>query len=199
MGTAPSWREYSGAVYFIEVCGRNIAKVGYSGDIKGRLNDLQVGNPCTLRLMGSVTGPPELEQAVHDSLDAHGHRVRGEWFDTSDGCVDALLKVLSTSRLHPQRANAPAINRPYPRIKLPVTPVGPETSMIEDLVPSDLVSLRDALDFGMIPMNWPAAKKARQRDLKRGTFPQCKAIGEKGIQLYDWMDLTIWHSNRKGT
>jgi len=64
------------AVYFIESDGA--VKIGVAADAEARLEELQTGNPVTLRLLKVVPGGREIERVFHREFSEF--RVRGEWF-----------------------------------------------------------------------------------------------------------------------
>jgi hypothetical protein len=102
MSIPRDYRKY-GWIYFIEALDQNAVKIGYTAnrELDVRLIALQVGSPSRLRPQLTIPGFPELEKFIHRVLDAHGHRIRGEWFDTTDGCVDAVRDMLSFSHRTP--------------------------------------------------------------------------------------------------
>lgn len=65
------------SVYFVECAGR--IKIGFSNNVKARLQQLSTGAPGKLNLVATIPGPHRLERAIHRHLKAH--RVKGEWFD----------------------------------------------------------------------------------------------------------------------
>lgn len=68
-----------GLVYFIEMVGRDLVKIGDSWDPVTRARQLQTGNPIPLRLLDFVVGD---EKAIHRRFARY--RVQGEWFRLSD-------------------------------------------------------------------------------------------------------------------
>lgn len=84
----------SGSVYFMGV--GDVAKVGYSGNVLTRLDQLQkrpghlspIGYDYSrLVLLGSFPGDRDVERSIHVMLSAH--RVSGEWF-----LMDAAVREL---------------------------------------------------------------------------------------------------------
>lgn len=67
-----------GWIYFIQVGTDGPIKIGYAGDVKRRLGELQLANPFELRLVRAVRGNVLLERQIH-AIYAHA-RLRGEWF-----------------------------------------------------------------------------------------------------------------------
>ena len=67
-----------GAIYFVRDIQADTIKVGYSADPWSRLSNLQVGNSNTLKIIGLVAAPREVEPVVHNQL--YEGRLRGEWF-----------------------------------------------------------------------------------------------------------------------
>jgi hypothetical protein len=73
----------SGWVYVIEAKGQHLFKVGFTTtDPEDRLRQLQTGCPHKLELLTafSCENPPQIEEALHQMLERHAHRVQGEWF-----------------------------------------------------------------------------------------------------------------------
>lgn len=63
-------------VYFVAV--NEFVKIGYSGGVKNRMREMQVGSPYDLELLHAEPGNKHTERAFHYCLkDA---RWRGEWF-----------------------------------------------------------------------------------------------------------------------
>lgn len=68
-------------IYFIR-SGRFV-KIGYTKhSMKRRLEDLQIGNPVRLVVLGMIEGDRKAERAVHDRFIAL--HVQGEWFTLTD-------------------------------------------------------------------------------------------------------------------
>jgi T5orf172 domain. len=66
-------------VYFIK--GGDSVKIGMANDVRRRLNDLQVGSPIELQLIGIMLGGRTVELRLHERFKAH--RLNGEWFRLS--------------------------------------------------------------------------------------------------------------------
>ena len=70
--------------------GKSYVKIGYSNDVRNRLEALQCGNPMKLKLLGYVEGGTGLERDIHSWLRPYRH-CRGncenacncEWFEYS--------------------------------------------------------------------------------------------------------------------
>lgn len=83
-----------GVVYAVQsVEPASPVKIGYStrGTVEARLAELQIGNPCTLRILGFAPGYLSHEQRAHKALASD--RMRGEWFGWSPR-VAAFVKAL---------------------------------------------------------------------------------------------------------
>lgn len=68
-------------IYFIQQGSDGPVKIGHvEGDafFKSRLNNLQVGSPIKLNLLGVMDGSKEKEAEIHSEFAAQ--RIRGEWF-----------------------------------------------------------------------------------------------------------------------
>lgn len=89
-------------VYFIQEVDGGPVKIGQALDPKGRLAELQCGNPRVLKLRAVVLATDETEQSLHY---AWGHAaVRGEWFDD-----DRLLPLARRAQIE-QIARGPSYN-----------------------------------------------------------------------------------------
>lgn len=67
-------------VYFILDSYSNSVKIGYSTikGLKKRVENLQIGTPYELKLLGIVWGDKKIEKELHKKF-KHS-RIRGEWF-----------------------------------------------------------------------------------------------------------------------
>lgn len=106
-----------GLIYFIQMGDSGPVKIGYAKDatnLARRIHALQIGSVEPLFLRGVVRGSQRDEIAIHDEL--IGDRLRGEWFQVSEG-VEAWLdkcehvdgvgvkkRRLHEGRLHPEDA-----------------------------------------------------------------------------------------------
>lgn len=102
----PRWlRRRTGGVYFVK--GGEQIKIGYSGDIKSRIGELQIGSPVAIEFVGAMVGADrETERDLHAEFAEY--RVRGEWFKYGPRLAEfiALVRtnrrhVLSTPRVAP--------------------------------------------------------------------------------------------------
>lgn len=75
-----------GLVYFL-YCGGYI-KIGYTTDIRQRLNDFHTHSPMPVTLLLTIRGRPEDELSYHEMFGAD--RVRREWFHLSLDLRDFL-------------------------------------------------------------------------------------------------------------
>ena len=85
-------------VYFVlDFSDGNIwLKTGHCRDLSARLNNLQVGNPRKLKLIGWIAGGHEEERKIHASLDEWWPESRvpySEWFQITDEIVQLLRDV----------------------------------------------------------------------------------------------------------
>ena len=64
-------------------------KIGFSNDPLKRLAELQVGNPSSIELVGTIPGTFLEERRLHTLF--KGKRIRGEWFALSDEDVQSIL------------------------------------------------------------------------------------------------------------
>ena len=69
-------------IYFVEAIGTDRVKIGYTVDLKVRLNTLQTGCPHELKLIHSEEGNKRKERELHKRF--FNDRTIGEWFEISD-------------------------------------------------------------------------------------------------------------------
>lgn len=83
--TRLAMNDQTGLVYIVRHGATRLYKIGKTsvGSMKRRLQNLQVGNPIGLTIIGNLThnNALMLEAKIHNLLATH--RVRGEWFDCS--------------------------------------------------------------------------------------------------------------------
>lgn len=85
-----------GYIYFIEIPGRDLIKIGYSENPSKRLGALQTSHPEKLVLLAAIPGSLKDERRQHERF-VHLH-VRGEWFRATDDlrehiCVSVTLSA----------------------------------------------------------------------------------------------------------
>lgn len=70
------------SVYFIRLDQTDMVKVGYSRDVKTRMQSLQTANPTRLQVLyqHQTSRHAELERCLHQLLHQRGLHIRGEWF-----------------------------------------------------------------------------------------------------------------------
>lgn len=79
-------------VYFILDTYSNAVKIGYT-TIKGfdkRLDNLQVGTPYELKILGVLWGDRKIEKIIHKQFDTF--HIRGEWFQYTKEIEDFLTE-----------------------------------------------------------------------------------------------------------
>jgi hypothetical protein len=83
-------------VYFIT--DGQYVKIGFSGNVRGRLHDLQVASPRKLIIAGVVPyGTKSLEQELHQQF--KHLRIRGEWFKIAPELTE-YIQWLANSNLN---------------------------------------------------------------------------------------------------
>jgi len=83
----------SGEVYFIEAVGAERVKIGVSGDVDKRFDQLAASFPGPLRLLGKVSGGRAREGSLHRRL-ANFH-IGGEWFHLTPGVRAVVQAVIA--------------------------------------------------------------------------------------------------------
>jgi len=66
-------------IYFIGQDWDHPVKIGKANNVKKRIGQLQVGNPCELKILFTLSGSGAIEKQFHNSLKEHN--IRGEWFN----------------------------------------------------------------------------------------------------------------------
>lgn len=64
-------------------------KIGVAKDVQRRLDNLQIGSPLGLEIVGVIPGDETLERELHERFAAR--RTRGEWFNDSDGAISGAF------------------------------------------------------------------------------------------------------------
>jgi len=84
-------------VYFIQAGARGPVKIGFAFNPYARLEELQVGNPFRLQLIGAIQGGRAEEIRLHERFKSD--RLEGEWFKPS-----AALLALAIAAKPPTEA-----------------------------------------------------------------------------------------------
>ncbi len=85
-------------VYLIG-CGEFV-KIGYTrGHVETRLNDMAVGCPMQLTLLGQIPGSLKLERTLHKLF--HLYRHRGEWF-RNEGSLAEFVQLVGKRNSWPR-------------------------------------------------------------------------------------------------
>jgi T5orf172 domain len=84
-----------GFVYFLSHGTSGPIKVGFTANrnAESRMQQLQIGSPETLELIGTIRAYPSIERAIHTFLGPH--LVRGEWFER-----EPVLMLLSRLQMN---------------------------------------------------------------------------------------------------
>jgi len=78
-------------IYFIQQQPDGPIKVGLSKDPWSRCEQLQIGNPAPIKVIGVAWGGADLEADIHRSF---SHlKIRGEWFKPSDKLHELIERV----------------------------------------------------------------------------------------------------------
>lgn len=81
-----------GKIYFIGCAETGRVKIGFTrGNPYARLASLQTGAPTKLHMMAWMRGSFEDERAIHEQFAAS--RIRGEWFEPTEGLFEHLSMV----------------------------------------------------------------------------------------------------------
>jgi hypothetical protein len=85
-------------------------KIGFTTDIRRRLETLQIGNPIKLVLVGLIPGDTKAERRFQDRFGAALHR--GEWFKITtemQAFIDQELSALNETAVEHIAANRRAL------------------------------------------------------------------------------------------
>ena len=79
-------------IYFVKDTVTQAIKIGRSKKPKGRLSELQTGNPHKLVILGTVAGAANEEASFHGKFVQH--RLEGEWFKGE--IIEEVLDIIAT-------------------------------------------------------------------------------------------------------
>lgn len=83
-----------GSIYFIgDATGGDTIKIGWSGDVLRRLQELQIGNPSPLKCIGCVAARRMIEPAIHQIFATAA--LSGEWFTDPEGSIRRWLHEMT--------------------------------------------------------------------------------------------------------
>lgn len=89
IGLLPS-RNKNPIVYFVQA-GEGLIKIGYTGDFEKRFDILRTGSPYRLKVLLTLGGKHEHEQALHNIFWLA--RAHGEWFYPIRALVNAIAHL----------------------------------------------------------------------------------------------------------
>jgi len=99
-----------GTLYFLQEGEQGPVKIGWtSGKPALRLTAMQVGNSAVLRFLGTLPGPPDIEQGWHERF-AHA-RKRSEWFFPTPELLEAIAAACAEDPPTPEVITAPATSQ----------------------------------------------------------------------------------------
>ena len=88
-------------VYFIQEGDSGPIKIGVAKNVKTRMNTLQVGNPRTLHLLGTLPAKVGTERVLHNRF--RHNRIGGEWFVPGDDIINYIKRLTSNERTKQKR------------------------------------------------------------------------------------------------
>ena len=88
-------------VYFIQEGDSGPIKVGVAKNVKTRMNTLQVGNPRTLHLLGTMPAKVGTERVLHNRF--RHSRIGGEWFTPGEDILNYIAQLSNNERAHQKR------------------------------------------------------------------------------------------------
>ncbi len=77
-----------GYVYFIQIISSGEIKIGYSTNVKKRMNGLQTAIPEKIKLLGFFAGDKQKEKELHKKF--KHLRIKGEWFKCDASIIDLI-------------------------------------------------------------------------------------------------------------
>lgn len=84
-------------VYFVQDTERGLIKVGFTTkEMRGRLKELQCGNPFPIAVLALVQGTRLDEKLLHDRFEIL--RFRGEWFHPAPELLDYIASLSPIAR-----------------------------------------------------------------------------------------------------
>jgi Meiotically Up-regulated Gene 113 (MUG113) protein len=89
---------HDGAVYCVGPSDARRIKIGWASEPLRRVRTLQCGSADDLVIHGFLPGSRSLERGLHDAF--ADRRLRGEWFDNSDGEITAVFTQLFSKGLN---------------------------------------------------------------------------------------------------
>lgn len=95
MGQKQSWcADLEGTIYFVSCRAKDFPiKIGWTSDMKGRIQSLQSGLPHPLVVLLELPGTPSRERDLHISFNEH--KLNGEWFARHPEIMD-FIKIHKT-------------------------------------------------------------------------------------------------------
>lgn len=100
-------------IYFIQQNKNGPVKIGYTENLRARISGIQVSNPCTLTLLGTVSGSKHIERQIHQHL--RYYHVGGEWFRASSFVLEYIF---SLPNYKPDHLDDPRKKKEQPIISL---------------------------------------------------------------------------------
>lgn len=92
-------------VYFVQIGNADRVKIGFSGNLKNRLQSMATVSSEVVTLLGHIEGDKKMESDLHTRFASY--RIRGEWFHLSG---DLLAYVLSLPPISLPEASGGATN-----------------------------------------------------------------------------------------
>jgi hypothetical protein len=181
-------------VYFAERAG--LVKIGTTGDITTRLAQLDQGvsavrgmdlTPVTL--LATMPGSRPVERAVHEMF--ANLRYRGEWFLLAPPLIGFIEAVAAAEAYALSARGRPSNPWRYVRDN-----IVPRPFRLPEVVPVDtsasVLTLRQAVEWGVLPWGLEATKKRLQRARSAGRPVPVAAHREGMTDLYRFGDLIAW-------
>ena len=84
-------KRHPGFIYFIQGESGGPIKIGYTQDLRARLNSLQTGHPDVLILLGAFPGNTGDERNLHEEYS--DYRIRGEWFRPTEKILEKIKSL----------------------------------------------------------------------------------------------------------
>jgi hypothetical protein len=181
-------------VYFAERAG--LVKIGTTGDIAARLMQLGQGvsaikgmelTPVTL--LATMPGSRPVERAIHEMF--ANLRYRGEWFLLAQPLVGFIEAVAAAEAFASSARGRPSNPWRYVRDHIVPSPYRlPEPAPVD--TSASTLTLRQAVEWGVLPWGLEATKKRIQRARAAGRRVPVAARRDGMTDLYERAVLLAW-------
>jgi hypothetical protein len=86
--------KFTGYIYFIQCNNNKYIKIGYTTNLKTRIQVIQSNNPEKINVLNVINGTERMERKIHRELNKYN--IRGEWFLPDDEVIKAMNNYVAT-------------------------------------------------------------------------------------------------------